>query len=157
MGFDAQAFQREEFEPREEAVRVDGLSAWFGEDEEPEWRVRGLSHQELSHAEEAATRRQDVAAVVDALSGNSQKKAEAILELLGMDEAVPKDTAKRMEMLRMASIEPEVDLDVAIKMSKVKPIEFTLITNKILELTGKGYAAVKKPEASGDGQKPSES
>lgn len=151
--FDTRGFLNEEFVPRQEAVRVDGLSAFFGEDEEPLWTVRGLTHGELAQAEEASERRQDVAKVVEALEGNDKYKQEAIQELLGVDGKVPKDTAKRMEMLVLGSVEPaEVTLDIAVKLANTFPIEFSALTNKILELTGKGSEAVKKQQASGGSQ-----
>lgn len=150
MGLDTRSFLAEEFSPREEAVRVDGLVSFFPDGEEPMWKVRGLTHGELAEAEEASTRRQDVAAVVAALEGNDKYKQEAIQELLGVDGQVPKDTAKRMEMLVKGSVDPEITLDVAVKLANTFPIEFSLITNKILELTGKGHEAIKKPQPSGD-------
>lgn len=154
--FDAKAFTKAEFEPRTEAVPVDGLRSFFpdlGEDETPEWTVRGLTHAELARAEDASRRRQDLAAVVDALNGDEGKKQEAIKELLGVDQHVPQDTAKRMEMLVRGSVDPEIDLEVAVKLATAFPIEFSALTNKVIELTGRGHEALKKPAPSGGSKK----
>lgn len=155
MGFDRESFLAADFQAREEAVPVGGLRDWFtglGDDETPTWRVRGLTHQELAHAKEAADRDRSVEAVAQALAGDQQEKTEAIKEVMGTADDVPQDTAKRMEMLRIASVDPEVDLDLALKMAQAFPVEFQQLTDAIVRLTGQGHEAVKKPRPSGDGE-----
>ena len=153
-GFDRESFLASDFQAREEAVRVDGLRAWFtglGDDETPTWRVRGLTHHELAHAKEAADRNRSVEAVALALAGDQKEKAEAIKEVMGTADDVPQDTAKRMEMLRIASVDPEADLDLALKLAEAFPVEFQQLTDTIVRLTGQGHEAVKKAAPSGDG------
>ncbi|HKJ77743.1 MAG TPA: hypothetical protein VKA64_11125 [Gammaproteobacteria bacterium] len=154
-GFDRESFLAAELQPREEAVPVDGLRAWFSgldDDEVPRWRVRGLTHPELAHAKEAADRNRSVEAVAQALAGDNQEKIEAIKEVMGTADDVPQDTAKRMEMLRIGSVDPEADLDLCIKLAEAFPVEFQHLTDTIVQLTGQGHEAVKKPGPSGDGE-----
>jgi len=54
-----------------------------------------------------------------------------------------------LEMFVMGSVSPTADMELAIKVCKVRPIEFFEITGVINRLTGQGQEAKKKPEASG--------
>jgi hypothetical protein len=152
MAFDLNRFEATAFHDRTEAVPVPALAAFFGKKEDPLWTVRGLSHAELAQAEESITRGQDVEAVVTALTGKSKDKAEAITGLLGVTgNEVPRETKKRMELLVLGSVDPEVSLSVAVKLSQAYPIEFGQLTNKILQLTGQGKVQAEvKPKPSGD-------
>jgi len=142
--FDKQAFMTRSFIPRKGVVSVPDMKAFFPKDAACDWTVRGLTADELSSCNEAADKMKSVGAIVDAMTGGSDKeKAEAIKEILGIDIELHPDTIKRMEMLVFASVDIEVDLPLAVKLSEVYPIEFFSITNKISELTGQGQEVGK--------------
>jgi hypothetical protein len=154
-GFNREAFLKQDFAPREEAVQVDGLLPWFEgleEGEKPTWRVRGLTHQELAKANEAADRSRSVEAVAKALGGDQHEKVEAIKEVMGTADDVPQDTAKRLELLRLGSVEPEADLDLCLKMATAFPVEFQILSDAVVRLTGQGQESVKKRKPSGGEQ-----
>ena len=141
MGFGVHGFGSRAFVAREAEVDVDDMAAFFGDDK-PVWRVRGLTADELSVCNTSSDKAKNISAIVDALAGASEsEKAEAIKAALGIDEAMQPDTVKRMEMLRIASVEPTCDMQTAVKLANVFPIEFFAITNKIMELTGLGQKA----------------
>ena len=147
MGFDKEAFLTAKFEPRTEDVSVgdSALQRFFDKDEKPVWKVRGLSGNEYGRANAAAAKNKNTEALVDALFAKSNKKqAGAIKELLvGGD--TPEDIAKRHEMFLIGSVDPKADDELALKVCKVAPIEFLIITNKITQLTGAGYMPGKSP------------
>lgn len=149
MGFDADKFLNAKMQPRTADVPVPGLASWFGEGEKPVWKVRGITGQELGQARQAVTSRKDLAAIIDKLiGGSSAEKAAATKNVLGMDEAVPEQTALRIHLIRIGSVDPEVDEDLAVKLCTCFPVEFDIIGKKILELTGQGHEP-GKAEASG--------
>jgi hypothetical protein len=158
MELDTQAFMRESFTPRQEAVVVEALRPWFKdlpEKESPTWTVRGVTAAELAIAHEAATRQKNVGAAIEAVAtavGNKDKVA-SIQDVLGIKpQETPADTAKRLELLTMGSVDPQIDLTLAVRLAENFPIEFMLLTNTITKLTGMG-AEVGKPKPSGKTRK----
>ena len=83
------------------------------------------------------------------LSTSSDDKAEAVKKLVGLDDSVPQDIARRLEMLALGSVDPEADLELAVKLCTHFPIEFFSLTNAITKLTGQGAEIKKKRNSSG--------
>jgi len=153
MPFDVKKFAKEKFSPRIEAVAVPDLKAFFTEGDEPTWKVRGLTGQEVGRANEAVDKNKNIAAILEGLTGDASKeKAEALKELLGIGGNTPPDIAKRLEHLAIGSVDPVCTLDLAVLLCERFPIEFYQITNKIMELTGRGMMPGKQ-QPSGTMQK----
>lgn len=151
--FDSKKLLQTQFIPRENTVSVPDMKDFFPEGEKPEWKVRGLTGIELARVNEAVAKNKDVAAILEGLiSSSSQEKINSVKQLIGADEKVPNDIAKRVEFFILGSVEPKVDTELAIKICTVFPIEFFEITNKITVLTGKGHVP-GKPKPSGKIQK----
>ncbi|HHB11934.1 MAG TPA: hypothetical protein ENK62_01885 [Chromatiales bacterium] len=150
MGFDSRKFLNTEFRPRTEEVRVPDLAPFF--DGEPVWVVRGLTGHELARVNAAAEAARSMEALAEALAAQAPaEKAEALKQLLGLGEDTPEDLARRIEMLRLGSVEPECDRELAVKLADAYPVEFYQLTNAISRLTGMG----KLPgEPSGSGATP---
>lgn len=139
MSFDMKGFMKAQFRDRTEDVPVPDLKEWFGEDAEPAIRVRGLTGAELARVNEAVARNKNLSGMLDALSStNASEKVEAIKESLGFSGKVPDDVAKRAEQLVIGAVDPEFTLEQAVKFFEVFPVEAYQVTNKIMELTGKG-------------------
>ncbi len=159
MEFDISKFTGTTFTPREEDVPVKDLAAFFtgepekdehGNDKPPVWRVRGLTGAELAKTNEAVQMNRNRVAIAEALAaGKDQQLTEALRELIGNGEAVPDDTAKRIEMLTIASVSPECPGNLAVKLAEAFPIEFTQLTNTIMKLTGLGGEPGKPKRSSG--------
>jgi hypothetical protein len=147
MTFDAARFEQARLEPRRSAVPVPGLARFFAPGTDAVWTVRGLSSSELHHATEAGKRRTTVDNILRAISeGGDQVKH--LREAIGMPtDVVPGEIVKRQEMLKMASVDPVIDLVVACKLSEQFPVEFLQLTNEITLLTGQGAADLGKPDA----------
>lgn len=147
MGFDAAAFERAQLGPRTSQVPVPGLARWFTEGADPVWTVRGLDASEVHFTAEAGKTRSTVANLLNAVAeGGSQVKA--LRSAIGLpDGMVPGEIVRRQEMLRIASIDPVIDLTVAVKLSEKFPVEFMQLTNEVLLLTGQGATDLGKPEA----------
>lgn len=149
MAFKVDAFTSAAFEHRTEAMPVPALKEWF--DEEAVWIVRGLTAHELARANEAGEKRNNAAAVLEALVGGSKtEKIAELREALSLTDATPAEISKRLEMLTTGSVDPACDHSTAVLLAERYPIEFYQLTNKITALTGQGQQP-GKPEASGGG------
>jgi len=149
--FDVKKFMNTQFISREEDVPVPDLKDFFGPEEKPVWRVRGITGQELAVANETVERnRRGLVAVVRKMVATlSVKDAEKVAGMVQDPERVTDEMAKRLEMFVLGSVEPAADMALAIKICKVRPIEFFEITGVINRLTGMGQDAKKKPGNSG--------
>lgn len=146
MAFDQDKFMATSFSAREETVSVPDLKGFFAKNDKPLWRVRGLKGVEIGRAREASDKNKTIKAVVEGLvDSNPKKKAEAVLELIGNPQNVPQDIAYRIEIFKAGSVEPALDYPVIVRLCETFPIEFYLITNKIIELSGKGHIPGKAP------------
>jgi hypothetical protein len=144
MAFDTKKFMKTKFTPRTGEVPVPDMKDFFPQGAEPVWKVRGLTGQELGRAAEAAARNRNISAIIEGLTGDADKeKAEALKNLLGIG-VVPQDIAKRLEHLVIGSIDPVCTLDMAVRVCEVYPVEFYQITNKVMELTGRGQEPGKQ-------------
>lgn len=153
MGFDAKKFLQTQFIPREENVPVPDMKDFFPEGAKPEWKVRGLTGIEVAYANEAAERNENIAEWLQGiLSKNTQEKIDAVKELVGVGEKIPGEVAKCVEYLIVGSLCPIVDIEMALKICKVFPIEFKQIAMRIIKLTGQGHVP-GKPKPSGEIQK----
>ena len=142
--FDTNKFGNAKFERRTESVDVDALKDFFPEGEEPKILVQGLTHHEVSKCAEGIQGNANLEAMLKAAAGHTPSMKEAVGELLGKTTEVPKDTQKRILHLVAGSVEPKIDESTAVKLAETFPIEFTLLSNKIIELTGLGQVAIKK-------------
>ena len=145
--FDLNAFQKAQFVPRETEVTLDALvENGFGDGKV---KVRGLTAHELAEAEESASKGKLLSDLVEKLAGSGKEKVEALMDGIGFHQDVPAVLAKRLEHVRLATIEPKLDLADVVKLAEVFPAEFSMMANKIMELTGKGQQAQVKPKPSG--------
>ncbi len=143
MGFLADKFAQAKYEPRTEKVRVEALADFFNPGEEPVFVVRGLTASELQKTFDAAAKLNAADQAVKAIA-TKQDQIDAIRGALGLNADTPAETAKRIEMVVLGSVEPKLDHALAVKIAEVAPIEFMTLTSKVLELTGKGGARGKR-------------
>lgn len=148
---DIQKFLNAALAPREQAVPVPELAAWFAPDEPAVWVVRGLTAAELARANEAAQGGLDnLRAMVAALAGEGDK-ALAIRRAMGLSaDDVPGDVSRRIEMLSAGSVAPALgadNRDVAVKLAESFPTVFYQLTNTVINLTGQGAEPGKPPHS----------
>jgi len=153
MSFDSKAFMHAQFAPRTARVDVPGLIDWFN-DAPPVWVVRGQTANEVALTNAAAEKHKAVDSIVKAIAENADK-VNAIKKAIGVAGDTPSDIIKRLEQLVQCSIDPVITLDVAVKLAEVRPVEFFILTNEIVKLTGLGQD-LKKPLASGETTKSEE-
>lgn len=155
--FDIKKFKKTKFEPRTELVPLPDMKEFFGEGDEPVWKVRGLTGAELGRCTEAAERNKNIAAILEGLiSPDNQTKVESVREMIGMTPGtVPNDIARRIEQLVLGSVDPAIDEEMAVKLCQVYPVEFYQLTNAIVRLTGAGHVPGKQ-KPSGTAQKSGE-
>jgi len=153
MPFNDQAFMQAKLVARQRAISVPVLSDWF-EDEEPKWVVRGLTANELAKVNEAERRNKRESALIDALAdANRQEIISEMQRALGRGRDTMPDLARRLELLTLGSVAPECSEELAVKMAEKFPVQFFELTNAVLELTGQGSDAEKKPDLSTGNQK----
>jgi len=138
--FNSKKFVQEKFTPRTHEVNVPDLKKWFPEGEKTVWKVRGLTGKELGRTKEAVSKNKSLAGIIEMLKSakvtDQTKALEAVFDLGA--KSTPDNIAERIDQLATGSVEPKCDIDLAIKLCERFPVEFYSITNKILELTGKG-------------------
>lgn len=171
--FDLNAFEKAKLVPRTFDVPVPGLVDWFEITEKQQktldsltngaerekfiieeigavWKVRGLSDDELElAAKDANGNRERLAEVMTEMLNLKEGDSESIKEKLGLNEGVNQQTALRAEHLYRGSVEPVINIHVAHKLGQANPIEFRMLANKILELSGLGAIDEKKLKPSG--------
>ena len=153
MSFDLKAFSKSKIETRTREVPVPALSDFFGEDEAPIFKVRALEHSEVSKVRECNQRDDLVKSAINALSGSDSEKSKAIREILGDVQEVPERTRVRIEAIKIACVEPEIDQQLAVKIAQFFPNVLDNLTEIIFELTDQGgVIAKKKPLNSGTTQ-----
>jgi hypothetical protein len=139
MPFDTRKFSRTKFEPRTAEVEVPALSAFFGDGERPVFVVRGLTFEELARADNAADRSKMMMALVESLAGGKAgDQVSALRDALGYGESTPTQVVKRHEMFVTGAVDPSITVEVAVKIADAFPIEYKIITDRIVELTGLG-------------------
>ncbi len=132
-------------------MAVEALSEFF--EGKAQWKVRGLTTAELLKCNAAAEKQKSLISAVEAVAGSVGKdKIAATQKLLGLDGTIDADMAKRLEMLVCGSVDPEITLDVAVKLGEYFPVEFMQLTNEIMKLTSDGADTVKQ-KPSGKTQK----
>lgn len=152
MPFNLAAFEKAEFIPRTKSVPVPGLKQFFGKGK-PVWIVRGATSEETFRAAEGQAKQLNMASMVTALvdvDTTEADKVESIKKALGVsDKSVPGELSKRIELLAMCSVKPEISLAIAVKVAEAVPVTFVELTNAIFEMTGKGQKTEEKPKPSG--------
>lgn len=135
--FDNAAFMRAEYEARKEKVKVSALADYFPEGAAPEWEVRGQTASEIAQAMDAVSSSKSIDAIITAIA-NTANQIDEIKKAIGISDDVPDDVAKRLTQLVTCSTSPEIDMPLAVKLAEVFPIEFFILTNTIVKLTGLG-------------------
>jgi len=122
MGFNLEGFRSVEAQPRTEAVRVDDLADWF--EGEPIWTVRGLTYDEIAKADAAADKTKTLTALVESLASSDsvREKVTLMKDVLGFGDDSSPQAIRRLEMFVIASVDPVIELDVAVKLSNTNPV-----------------------------------
>lgn len=144
--FNSKEFIKTKMDHRVDQVPVDELIDFF--DGDPIWSVRGLSHQEIALTDEHLSNSKHISKLIQALA-NDADKSDLIKHVIGREDGTPKETARRISMLTLGSVDPKIEMDIAAKLAKHHPTVFLKLTNKILELTGLGSEIAVKLRPSG--------
>jgi len=138
-GFDTKKFLKTRFSDRMQDVPVPRLQVFFPEGEKPVWKVRGLTGQEIGVSRAAVEGRKDKSAIMDGLLGSvSTEKAKAIRQIMNLNGELEEDVVRRISQVAIASVEPKCSEELVVALCENFPVEFYLISNTILALTGLG-------------------
>ena len=142
MSFNLQAFESADFRERTRDVEIDAdspLAGFFGEGEPRVWTLRALTGKDLAVVNEAVDAARNIEGLVSALAGRVPDIG-AIKQALGLDDKIkPPDYVRRLRLLKIGSVSPVITDAHAVKISKVAPVDFSRLTNAVLELTGQGW------------------
>ena len=139
MGIDLDKYQSEKFESRTEKVDVPFFDKWAKKKGKPFFLVRGLSGEEFYEVREAVTRAANTQELISRLlTGEVKEKVDAALETLGLGDQLPDEYVRRLNILRLGSVDPKIDLKAAKRIALDHPTFFQGLTDKIQELTGMG-------------------
>jgi hypothetical protein len=134
MAFKKKEFDQAKLTYRIIGVPVPGMKEWF--DGDPIWHVRGLTGNELGRCQEMSESRKSLTEIIQDILVKKNDESTT--------DYIPKENALRIEYLMVGSVDPECDQDLAIKINESYPIEFRILTAKILELTGQGQTVGKQ-------------
>lgn len=136
MPFDLKKFRSAKLTARTEDIPMPGLKEFFTENEEPVFKVRGMTGAEMFQVRESVEKRRDLQLIVSKLlSGDGSAIGEAVEEFYG---SVPEEFVKRVETLLIGCVSPELTRQDAMKLFRHFPTQASIITTRILYLTGEG-------------------
>lgn len=139
MTFDLKAFEKAEFKERIAEVAVPDLACFFSEGEPALWKVRNLTAPELAKAEMSAKTEERLKKVLEGMLSTSAKdQAEAVKIAIGISDEPEPEFIKQLTKLVLASVEPKITRQIAVKLANVSPNTFYTLVAKINELSGKG-------------------
>jgi len=148
MGFDKSKFLKAGFVPREADVDVPALKDFFPEGSPAVWKVRSLSGHEIAKINEKIDNASKIRALMEGLvSAKTDDQKDAIAALVGNTDGTPTDAIRRIQYLMAGTVSPDpktIDQDFAGRLLEYFGVTFYAITNKILELSGRGYIPGKK-------------
>ena len=146
MGFDKDAFLIAKFEPRTDTVPVSSLELkkFFKDSKDPKWKVRGLTGVEVGKANEIGDKNSKLRDILDGIAGHlSEDRIAAIKDLVAQD--TPMEVARGLEMLQLGAVDPEMDLEFALRVCAVAPGDYNTLVNKIKMLSALGHVPGKPP------------
>lgn len=151
MAFDVKKFKQAKYTRRTKDIPVPDLAEWFDEGEKPVWIIQGLTGKEVGVSKQAAAKNKSLAGIMEMLkSSKVLDKTKALQTIFDLDpKGTTENVAERLEQMVHASVKPECDLDLALKVCKCYPVAFYTISNEILRLTGQGMQPPGKPKKSG--------
>jgi len=150
MPFDSKAFSKTKFEPRTAEIKIPELKEFFGGDD-PVFVVRGLTGIELANALDSSTTIRARAELAEALlDGTSEDRTDAIKVAFGIGNDVPNELARYHELIIRGTVIPKIPREVSVKLAETFPIDHKNLAITILNLTGQGQLAKKKPQLCSD-------
>lgn len=148
-GFNASRFEKAKFKTRTEEVEIPLMQAFFPEGEQPIFKIRSLSSDEVARTNEAIKATKVAESLIEALASMNQKgMAKAVKEQLGYGEEVNGDVQRRIEVIIYGTVEPGLPRELVVKIGEVFPTAFYKLSNRIIEITGLGQV-LGKPKPSG--------
>ena len=142
--FNSDKFGSTTFERRTEAVDMTALAEFFDLDDKQVFTVQGLTHHELASCVEGLQAKDNTKSILEAVAGSNHAIKGAIKDIINNNNDIPVDTQKRILHLTKGAVAPAIDEMFAVQLAERFPVEFTILTNKILELSGLGQVAIKK-------------
>lgn len=136
MPFDLKEFRKSKLTARTEEVPMSELKQFFDPEENPVFLVRGMTGPEMYQVREAVEKRRNLQAIISKLmGGDGAAIAEAVDEFYG---TVPEEFVRRVETLLIGCVSPVLTRQDAMKLFRHFPTQATVITTRILWLTGEG-------------------
>jgi hypothetical protein len=141
MNFDLKKFETTNFVDRTEEIEVPELKDFFDKKAKPVWKVRGMTGTEIAKMHDAVNRARDFEGILELIaSGSSKDKIEGFKKALGISDDVPADFVRRVNMIKLASVDPDMSdkQELVVKLGEAFPVVFRTISDAIQRLSGQG-------------------
>lgn len=145
-GFDSAKFERQEFHARTEDVKLDVMTPFFPEGEEPIFKIRSLSADEVARTNDVIKTAQLAEGMLEALlTHNKADIAKELKNQLGYGSDVNPDIQRRIELIIYGTVKPQLPRELIVKMAENLPTAFYKLSNRITDITGLGNELGKQP------------
>jgi hypothetical protein len=139
VSFDLKKFETTNFNYREKEIDVPELKDFFSGKKKPKWKIRGLTGIELAEVRASVNRNKDIESMIEMLASDiSKEKVDAFKDALGLSDKAPADWVRRVAILKLGSVDPEMNQENAVKLGETFPVTFSTLTDQIQILTGQG-------------------
>lgn len=140
MGLDLKKIKSAKFKDRtKEMVIPAELLKGAGWPKGTKWIIKALSGEELYRVRQAVERARNTEELISKLvSGSAKEKVEAALGALGLGDELPDEYVRRLNILKMGSVDPAIDHEFAKFMAQNFATFFNELTDQVQVLTGQG-------------------
>ena len=140
MSFDLKRFNSTKLAIRTKEVDVPALKPFFDEDEKPVFVVKGISGEELARVNEQVYINAGAQKAIElAQQKGAQAGVEAVRTLLGgFSDNVPDTHVRNINIVHLGCVEPKLERPDVVRLAQNYPIEFSILSQEILKLTGQG-------------------
>ena len=119
-----------------------------GVDLPAEFVVRMPTVADAAFVNEAESRAQNMAAMLETFAANGlQDKADALKAAAGLDGSPPKSFGRQVEYVLTCLVEPALDREDALWVSRMFPVFFSEMFLAVMNLSGEGATLGKPPSS----------
>lgn len=140
MGLDLKKLKSAKFVDRTKEIPIPAeMIKGAGWKKGAKWVVKALPGEDLYSVRAAVERNKNIEELVKKLvSGSIKEKVEAALGSLGIGDDLPDEYVRRLNILRLGSVDPEIDHEFAKFVALNFPTFFNEATDQVQILTGQG-------------------
>lgn len=142
LKFNEKAFLKTQFEPRSQAIKITGLDEFF--DGDAIIIVRGLTASEMAYCLESKQKTETITNLLAFVESKDSEILKRVAEEMNLaeKEVHPKISLNK-KLLMKAIVSPQMSEAVITKLMREQFGIFTILVNKVNELTNEGFCKKK--------------